>query len=121
MKIPSKSLKPLLTKTRESLAYETEGAKLEFTEQIVALMHDAGITKSALAERLNVAPAYVTKVLQGTTNFTLESMIKIARSLGADLHIELKSAKSAAVPSVDRNGRTFKFRRQPVPLAATRQ
>lgn len=112
MKTPSKSLEPSLAKARASLIYETEGAKLEFTEQIVALMDDEGVTKSVLAERLNVAPAYVTKVLQGTTNFTLESMVKLARSLGADLHLELKPAKSAAIQLGDRNGRTLNSKRQ---------
>ncbi|MDA1275980.1 MAG: helix-turn-helix transcriptional regulator [Verrucomicrobia bacterium] len=90
----SNALKPLLARARESLAYDTEGVKLEFTEQLVARMEAAGVSKSALAARLDVAPAYVTKVLQGTTNFTLESMVKIARALGAELQLQLKPVKS---------------------------
>ena len=105
MKTPPKPLETLLTKARASLAYDTEGAKLEFTEQIVALMDRAGVTKSALAARLGVAPAYVTKVLGGTTNFTVESMVKIARALGAELHLQLDPAKHAPGLSGKLNGK----------------
>ncbi len=95
MKTLSKSLPSLLARTRGSEAYAVEGVKLEFTEQVVALMEAAGVTKAALAARLGVAPAYVTKVLGGTTNFTLESMVKIARALGAKLHMQLKPVNQA--------------------------
>jgi len=45
----------------------------------------------------------VTKGLRGTTNFTLESMIKIARALGAELHVQLKSVKQGPELPVNLN------------------
>jgi transcriptional regulator with XRE-family HTH domain len=108
MKNPSKPLESLLARARASRAYETEGVKLEFTEQTVTRMEAMGVTKSALAARLNVAPAYITKVLQGTTNFTLESMVKIARALGTELHVQLKPVKSGLELPSNPNGKMIK-------------
>ncbi|MBI4660753.1 MAG: helix-turn-helix transcriptional regulator [Verrucomicrobia bacterium] len=105
MKSPSKSLPSLLARARGSKAYALEGVKLEFTEQIVALMEAAGVSKAMLAARLAVAPAYVTKVLGGTTNFTLESMAKIARALGAELRLQLKPMKQARELTDKLNGK----------------
>ena len=104
MKTQSKSLHSILGRARDSLAYDTEGVKLEFTEQIVSLMEAKGVSKSALAAHLNVAPAYVTKVLQGTTNFTLDSMVKIAHAFAAELHVQLKPMKSSVPLPSNTNG-----------------
>ncbi len=107
MKTSSKSLQPLLARARHAQEYDTEGVKLELAEQIVALMEGAGVTKSALAARLAVAPAYVTKVLRGTTNFTVESMVKIARALSAELHVQLKPVKQRPELSGKLNGKVI--------------
>ncbi|MBA4386487.1 MAG: hypothetical protein C0404_00820 [Verrucomicrobia bacterium] len=39
------------------------------------------ITRSELARRLNVSPAYITKVLRGHANLSLESLAKLAFAL----------------------------------------
>lgn len=123
MKTLSKTLPSLLARARNSPAYGVEGVKLAFTEQIVALMEATGVTKAALAARLAVAPAYVTKVLGGTTNFTLESMVKIARALGAELHMQLKPMKQARELTDKLNGKPVRasgssrqYREQPLRL-----
>jgi transcriptional regulator with XRE-family HTH domain len=43
-----------------------------------------------LAEKIGSSPAYVTKILRGETNFTLDSMVKIATALGCELTIGLR-------------------------------
>jgi|GEM_PF-743571 len=85
-----KTFKQLFETARKRLAYDVEGVILEFTEEIVARMEAEGVSNAELAKRLNASPAYVTKVLRGSTNFTLETMVKIARALNADVRIHLQ-------------------------------
>lgn len=74
--------------------YWLAGVVQAFTEEIFGLMAQQGVTRSELARRLGTSPAYVTKILRGNTNFTLASMIRVARALGADLCVQLKTATS---------------------------
>ncbi|MCP3958330.1 MAG: helix-turn-helix transcriptional regulator [bacterium] len=60
-----------------------------FTERVFQLMEEQKSTRSELARRLGTTPAYVTKILRGNANFTLASMVKLARVFGTDLRIEL--------------------------------
>jgi hypothetical protein len=53
-----------LERAREQDAYWIAAATITFTEDLCRLMHEAGITRMELAERLGVSPAYVTKVLR---------------------------------------------------------
>lgn len=75
----------------ETLAYKTEAAVLEFTEELVARMECQGVTRAALARKIGCSPAYVTKILRGSTNFTLESMVKVADVLGCKIRTHLQS------------------------------
>ena len=86
----AKTFKQLFEAARNRLAYHVEGVILEFTEKIVARMETEGVTNAELAKRLDASPAYVTKVLRGSTNFTLETMVKISRALNTDLRVHLQ-------------------------------
>ena len=61
-------------------------------------MKSRGLTRSALAEKIGTSPAYITKILRGDTNFTLDSMVKIANVLNCDLTIGLHPQASATSP-----------------------
>ena len=37
-------------------------------------MKTSGLTRTTLAEKIGSSPVYVTKILHGETNFTLDSM-----------------------------------------------
>lgn len=69
--------------------YWLAGAILTFTENVVREMERQGITRTELAQRLGTTPAYVTKLLRGKVNFTLATMLRLARALGAELTVEL--------------------------------
>lgn len=85
-------LQAMLQRARSGHTYKLERAKLEITEGIVALMEAKGVSKSELAERIDVSPAYITKILRGSTNFTLDTMVKIATALDAEFCCHLKPA-----------------------------
>jgi transcriptional regulator with XRE-family HTH domain len=89
------ALKAAAEAARKTDAYRAEGASIQFTEELVARLKASGLTRTALAEKIGASPAYVTKILRGDTNFTLDSMVKIANALGCDLLIRLQPTVSA--------------------------
>lgn len=99
MALKSKSFRDLFAEAETHADYWVAGAILEFTESLVQEMERQGITRSELARRIGASPAYVTKILRGKANFTLETMIRLARALDADLHVQIGSAAAAAPPA----------------------
>ena len=87
----TESFASLLEDARSNDAYFEERAILEFTEQVVAKMHERKISKKELAERMNVSPAFVTKFLSGDNNFTFCLVVKVARALDMEFHPMLSS------------------------------
>ena len=85
--------------------YWTERASLHFTEELTRWMEQQGLSRKDLAERIGSSQAYITKILKGNVNFTLASMVKLTRAMGAELRIELatgKESKETATGAVDR-------------------
>jgi transcriptional regulator with XRE-family HTH domain len=63
------------------------------------------MNKAALAQKIGASPAYVSKVMRGDANFTLETMTKLAMAVGgkvqarivdADAHVLRPDAGAAA-------------------------
>lgn len=80
----------------QSDAYHIEGLKVEIAEQIYLAMKHQGVSNAELARRLGKSRAYVTKVLQGSTNFTLESLTKIARALDCQIDFQFSPRHRAS-------------------------
>ena len=72
---------------------QIDQAKIELSEQVFQAMHDKGITEAELSRRLGTSRAYVNKVLQGSTNFTVESLVKIGIALECDLKLEFTESE----------------------------
>lgn len=71
-----------------------ESAILSFTEEVLRRMEEIGMSKSELAANLTVEPAAVSKLISGSNNFTLRTMVKIARALGSRLKFSLPAMKT---------------------------
>lgn len=71
------------------IEYWEERAKIEFAEEMLRRMEQEGVSRAELARRMGTSPAYVTKILRGTTNFTLESMVRVSRALKSDLLVHM--------------------------------
>lgn len=84
------SFSELFDRTKTSDRYWVERSILDFTEEIVARMEQLGVSKSELANRLGKTPQFVTKLLHGSNNFTLETMVKVARQLNAEVRVHLQ-------------------------------
>ncbi len=63
-----KSFKKLFNEAKERDTYWIGSAILDFTEGLHKMMEANGISRSELARRLGVSPAYITKVLRGNVN-----------------------------------------------------
>lgn len=72
-----------------SVEYKVDVAALEFVEDLVRRMSEAGVSQAELARRLAASEAYVSKVLRGDTNFTLATMVKLATAVGHELHVHI--------------------------------
>lgn len=83
-------------------AYWTRVAMRDFTEDLLTRMSVRKMNQAALAEAANVSPAYITKVLRGSENFTLETMTKLAMAVGGKvrIHIADESARTYWIDSI---------------------
>lgn len=61
----------------------------EASEGLHKLMHDCKVTKSELAKLLGVTPPAVTKLLEGSNNFKLETLADAYFVLGRSVHFVL--------------------------------
>lgn len=89
MSDPFNFLGKVFEEARKSLVYQVETVSLEFTEELIQRMEELGIKRADLARKLGVSAPYVSKLLDGAGNFTLETLIKVADAVGCDLKTHL--------------------------------
>ena len=92
----AKSFPDLFQEAEKHEDYWVAGAILEFTEDVVREMERQAITRTELALRLGATPAYVTKLLRGKVNFTLATVVRLARALNVELHVQLAGPEPAS-------------------------
>ena len=79
----------MFKEARQTVDYWVNGPIVEFTEDVCVLMEKQGVSRAELARRLGTSRAYITKLLGGNANFTLETMTKVAMALGAAVHVHV--------------------------------
>ena len=79
--------KNLVDRASGSVDYWAQVAMRLFVGQIDRRMKMQNMSQALLAERLDSTPAYVTKVMRGDVNFTLETMTKLALAVGGKLQV----------------------------------
>jgi transcriptional regulator with XRE-family HTH domain len=89
MSDPFKFLGKAFEEARKSLAYRVEAVSLDYTEELVQRMEELGMKRVELARKLNVSAPYVSKLLDGAGNFTLETLVKAADAVHCDLSTHL--------------------------------
>ncbi|MBX9658875.1 MAG: helix-turn-helix domain-containing protein [Nitrospiraceae bacterium] len=99
-------LRQKLEAARNTFEYRLEKILFEVAEQVCKLIESQGMTRSELAKRLGVTPAYITKILNGNPNLTIKSLLMLSEALGQtlDIHFEPKlgiaqSATSSLAPA----------------------
>lgn len=106
-KTTSEQFADLLQRAQQSDTFQIDRLKVEISERIYAAMKQQGTSNAELARRLGKSRAYVTKLLRGTTNFTLESLVRIGWALSCEVEFELlpkaHRAKAPQLPSSKRS------------------
>lgn len=78
------------SKWREALEYRQENkAWLRYSQRIAMLMLDRmdelGINQKQLAQMMNCSQQYISKILKGRENLSLETLAKIESTLGLSI------------------------------------
>lgn len=88
-KMSKKSFKQLFEEARKGEDYWIASAIVDFTDNLCKLMEEKKVTKAEISKRMDVAPSYITKILRGNANFTISSMVRLARAVGGRLHLHI--------------------------------
>lgn len=80
--------KSRLEELKDDFDFRLEGFILHLTEDICKRMKDKDMNRTEFAGRLNVSPPAVTKILNGSSNFTLRTLLSIADALEYELDIK---------------------------------
>jgi predicted RNase H-like HicB family nuclease/DNA-binding Xre family transcriptional regulator len=89
-----------LRKVSGRVGYETERLMIGINEEIVAQMDAQNVTRTELAERLDVDKAQVTRMLNGTSNMTLKTLVSVASALGCRVSVPALIRISQSKPKV---------------------
>ncbi len=84
-----RNFQALIEKAKKRDSYWIGKVIQDFTEDLYRLMEQRDISKTELARRIGSSPAYVTKVLRGDTNFTVETMVRLSRAVGGELCVHV--------------------------------
>lgn len=95
----------LFRRSEQSLGYWIAGVEVEFTEELARVMGEKRVSRAELARRIGSSQAYITKVLRGNVNFTMATMVKLARALDMDLKLRLAPRDVEASSEDERSGR----------------
>lgn len=83
--------KDLLKKVKDSHEYWAEVFTLELIDNINELMEEKNINQKELAKKVGTSEAYISKVLNGYENLSINSIAKIAIAFDAAPHVHLAS------------------------------
>jgi transcriptional regulator with XRE-family HTH domain len=70
--------------------YKVESISLDIAVQVYQRMKALGLNQTQLAEKLHVSKSYISQILKGKHNLTLESLVKVAEALEMKAEITLK-------------------------------
>ena len=73
----------------KSVDYWAQAAMRFFVRDLGQRMHDQEISRADLARKIDSSTAYVTKVMRGDVNFTLETMTKLALAVNGKLSVRI--------------------------------
>ncbi len=96
--------------------------KLLIVEQLLERMKAIGLNRCKLAEKMAVSPARITSMLDGTNNFTMETLMRAADAVEGELSLTIapKGQQIRWVSYCDADVHaSFLPTRQPIPQPTT--
>jgi len=99
----SKRLTKLLRDAQTDLDFRAKRKQFQVSLAIRQRLHDRKITQAALAQKLGVSEAAVSKLLRGTENHTIAKLVEVSDALGLDVNIvfdeKRRDRKTEAAPA----------------------
>lgn len=83
----------LLSDPETSKEYQELRPQYEVISQFIKIRDEQGITQQELAERTGLRQSNISRFESGNYNPSLEFLVRIARGLGMELHIELRPGR----------------------------
>jgi transcriptional regulator with XRE-family HTH domain len=90
-----------LEEIKDDPEYITDRILFEINEEICETLKRKNWTQKKFANELNVSEPYITKLLRGKPNLTIESLVKITLKLGLKLHIDLFEKETSIIKIQD--------------------
>ena len=84
------SFNDYLNQLKNTAGYYAAAAKDNFVNELLRVMGEKNINQKELAQKVGVSNAYVSRVLGGDMNLSIESISKFAFALGARIEISAK-------------------------------
>ena len=89
-----KTIQELLDDAKKFPDYWAAKTTMDFAMGLDHLMKEKNISKADLARNIGTTPAYITKVMRGNENFTVETMWKLALGVGGQIILSVVDANS---------------------------
>ena len=80
-----------------SIEYKAESVAMDIAFQVYDRIKELRISQSELAGRLRVSRSYISQVLSGKPNMTVETLLKLAKAIEMELEISLRKPVSFKV------------------------
>jgi plasmid maintenance system antidote protein VapI len=88
----SKSFAALYAKLEPTPAYQASALVVNFLAEVHARMQVLGMTRTDLAHKVGVSPAYITKLFRGPTDLSVDTMAKLSDAIDCKLQLRLVNA-----------------------------
>jgi DNA-binding XRE family transcriptional regulator len=72
---------------------EAERAALEIGHRLATLRRKRRLSQTQVAAALKMSPATISRIEHNASNVTIETLLKVARALGASLDFQVKAAQ----------------------------
>lgn len=82
----SRELEGRLDALETNAAFVADSLKIEIGDEVIRVLKEKDWSRSDLARALKRSRQYVTKMLKGDTNFTLESIASLSIALNKEFH-----------------------------------
>lgn len=72
-------------KAKKTPYFKAMRAILDVLSDVSRIMKEKHLSKKDLAEKMNVSPAYITKIMRGSENLSMETIAKIAVAMDCEI------------------------------------
>lgn len=95
----TKSFAELMARLETTAEGQAANATVGFLVQVNLRMQALGMSNATLAQRMGTSRAYVTRLFRGSANLSVQSMVKMAMAVDAQVQLDLRpngAARKAA-------------------------